>query len=140
MLSLLSAVPTKTDDPQGFWDLDIQWEYQRTTWCPPTDVFETAEAVIVRVEIAGMRAKDFTLQLEGQNLIVGGIRKDADLATAYHRLEIPFGRFQVTVHLPAVVDAQRAEAEYRDGFLRVILPKPSPQAVTIRTQHAPREA
>ncbi len=140
MLSLLSAVPTETDDPQGFWILDIRWEHQRTAWRPPTDVFETDTAVVVRVEVAGMRAKDFNLKLENQTLIVSGMRRDPDLGTAYHRLEIPFGYFQVTIALPTAVDAQRVEAEYRDGFLRVVLPKPSPQAVTVRTRRLPHEA
>ncbi len=132
MLSLLSAVPTETDDPQGVWVLDVRWEHQHTAWRPPTDVFENENAVVVRVEIAGMHPEDFHLQLEGQTLHISGQRHDPDLGTAYHRLEIPFGRFQISIALPAPVNEHHVEAEYRDGFLRIHLPKRTPHTVTVR--------
>ncbi len=133
MLSLLSAVPTESDDPEGAWLLDIRWKHQPTAWRPPTDVFETPDAIIVRVEIAGMHTTDFHLQLESHTLVISGIRRDPDLGTAYHRLEIPFGQFQVAVALPTAVDAQRVEAEYRDGFLRVRLPKRRAHTIAIKS-------
>jgi HSP20 family protein len=132
MFSLLSAVPTESDDPEGGWLLDIRWKPYPTTWRPPTDVFETPEAIVVRVEIAGMRTDDFHLSLEAQTLVISGIRRDPDPGAAYHRLEIPFGQFQVTVVLPAPVEESQVEAEYRDGFLRIRLPKRGPHTVAIR--------
>ena len=131
MLSLLSAVPTENDDPEGVWMLDIRWSNRTTAWRPPTDVFETESALIVRVEIAGMRTEDFHLQLDGQTLIVRGTRHDPDLGSAYHRLEIPFGQFQVVVLLPTAVDEQHVEAEYRDGFLRITLPKRGAHTISV---------
>ncbi len=132
MLSLLSAVPTESDDPEAAWVLDIRWRNHPTIWRPPTDVFETEKALIVRVEIAGMRTEDFYLQLDGQTLIISGVRRDPDLGAAYHRLEIPFGQFQVAVLLPVPVEEQQVEAEYRDGFLRITLPKRRTHAVTVQ--------
>ena len=131
MLSLLSAVPTESDDPEAAWVLDIRWGNNPTIWRPPTDVFETEEALIVRVEIAGMRTEDFYLQLDGQTLVISGMRRDPDIGSAYHRLEIPFGQFQVAVILPVAIDEERVEAEYRDGFLRITLPKRGTHTVSI---------
>ncbi len=131
MLSLLSAVPTESDDPEAAWVLDIRWGNNPTIWRPPTDVFETEEALIVRVEIAGMRTEDFYLRLDGQTLIISGVRRDPDIGSAYHRLEIPFGQFQVAVVLPVAIDEEHVEAEYRDGFLRITLPKRGTHTVSI---------
>ncbi len=131
MLSLLSAVPTESDDPEAAWVLDIRWGNNPTIWRPPTDVFETDEALIVRVEIAGMRTEDFYLRLDGQTLIISGVRRDPDIGSAYHRLEIPFGQFQVAVILPVAIDEEQVEAEYRDGFLRITLPKRGTHTVSI---------
>ncbi len=131
MLSLLSAVPTESDDPEAAWVLDIRWGNNPTIWRPPTDVFETDEALIVRVEIAGMRTEDFYLRLDGQTLIISGVRRDPDIGSAYHRLEIPFGQFQVAVILPVPIDEEQVEAEYRDGFLRITLPKRGTHTVSI---------
>ncbi len=131
MLSLLSAVPTESDDPEAAWVLDIRWGNNPTIWRPPTDVFETDEALIVRVEIAGMRTEDFYLRLDGQTLVISGVRRDPDIGSAYHRLEIPFGQFQVAVILPVPIDEEQVEAEYRDGFLRITLPKRGTHTVSI---------
>ncbi len=131
MLSLLSAVPTESDDPEAAWVLDIRWGNNPTIWRPPTDVFETDEALIVRVEIAGMRTEDFYLRLDGQTLVISGVRRDPDIGSAYHRLEIPFGQFQVAVILPVAIDEEQVEAEYRDGFLRITLPKRGTHTVSI---------
>jgi HSP20 family molecular chaperone IbpA len=131
MFSLLSAIPTESDAPEGAWLLDIRWKHHPAAWRPPTDVFETPEAIIVRVEIAGMRTEDFHLSLEAQTLVIDGIRRDPDPGAAYHRLEIPFGQFQVTIALPAMIDEQHVEAEYRAGFLRVRLPKRRARTIAI---------
>ncbi len=131
MFSLLSAVPTESDDPEGAWLIDIRWKHYPAAWRPPTDVFETPEAIIVRMEIAGMHTDDFRLSLEAQTLVISGTRRDPDLGSAYHRLEIPFGQFQVTVTLPAPIEEAEVEAEYRDGFLRIRLPKRRAHTVAI---------
>ena len=49
---------------------------QHKTWYPPTDVYETDDCVIVKVEIAGMAEEDFSIALEGNKLTISGIRRD----------------------------------------------------------------
>src|SRR3974377_1903827 len=49
------------------------WESGQT-WRPPTDVFETDDAVVIRVEIAGMHDADFVVTLHNQLLTVSGQR------------------------------------------------------------------
>ncbi len=102
-----------------------------TSWRPPTDVFETREAVVVRVEIAGMQETDFTIILDGSNLMIRGMRQDVSERRAYHQMEIRFGEFSVDVELPTSVDADNVLAVYQNGFLRVTLPKARPQHIQI---------
>lgn len=101
-------------------------------WRPPADVYETEDSVILRVEIAGMREEDFTISLEGQRLLVEGFRTDTSERRAYHQIEIPFGEFALEVELPVPVIAQKVEALYQDGFLRIILPKDIPRQIHIK--------
>ena len=101
-------------------------------WRPPTDVYVTDEAVIVRVEIAGMRDGEFSISLEDHTLMIRGSRPDLPERRAYHQMEIRFGEFRTDVGLHWPVDSDKIDAEYKDGFLRVILPIAQPKNVEIQ--------
>jgi len=92
-------------------------------WSPPTDVYETEASFVVRVEIAGMRQADFSISVEDNHLIISGVRTEPPERRAYHQMEIRFGEFSTAVELPPRADVEKAEAEYEDGFLAVVLPK-----------------
>ena len=92
-------------------------------WSPPTDVYETEEKYVVRVEIAGLRDQDFSVTLDNNYLVISGARPDLLERRAYHQMEIRFGEFSTVVAIPSPVDPEKTTAEYSDGFLVVILPK-----------------
>jgi HSP20 family molecular chaperone IbpA len=92
-------------------------------WRPPTDVYETEDAITVRIEVAGMRQSDFSIFLVERSLTVRGVRQDTSERRAYHQMEIPFGEFSTEVDLPYPVIAEEIEASYCDGFIKLILPK-----------------
>jgi len=96
---------------------------QSHIWSPPTDVFETENAYIVRVEVAGMRRQDFSVQFENNILRISGMRSDTPERRAYHQMEVRFGEFSSIVAIPGLVDVDSSSAEYEDGFLAVTLPK-----------------
>ena len=100
-------------------------------WRPPTDVYEVEEAVVVRVEIAGMREDDFSISLSGKILAIRGMRSDVPERRAYHQMEIIFGEFLSEVELPGAVIADEVKAEYKDGFLRLYLPKARSHKINI---------
>lgn len=101
-------------------------------WRPPTDVYVTDDAVFVRVEIAGMRESEFVISLENQVLSIRGTRPDQPERRAYHQMEIRFGEFRTDIELHWPVETERIDAEYRDGFLRLVLPKAKPHNVEIQ--------
>lgn len=100
-------------------------------WRPPTDVYEVEEAVIVRVEIAGMQEEDFSISLAGRNLTIRGLRPDQLERRAYHQMEIFFGEFLTEVELPCAVLTEGVSAEYRAGFLRLVLQKDRPTKIQV---------
>ena len=100
-------------------------------WRPPTDVFEAEDTVVVRVEIGGMREDDFSIELNGRDLTIRGVRQDIQERRAYHQMEIRFGEFIINLKLPDHVDSDRVQAVYSDGFLRVSLPKALPRQIPI---------
>lgn len=100
-----------------------QMRVQAHLWSPPTDVFETENAYIVRVEVAGMRQQDFSVQIENSFLKISGVRSDKPERHAYHQMEVRFGEFNSIVAIPGPVDVDSSSAEYEDGFLTVTLPK-----------------
>jgi HSP20 family protein len=101
----------------------VSWQVHSGVWSPPTDFYETVEALVIRVEIAGMREEDFEVILENDTLFISGSRPDLPERRAYHQMEIRFGKFTTAVGLPGPVDVDKARAEYKDGFLTVTIPK-----------------
>ena len=103
-------------------------------WRPPTDVFEIEEAYVVRMEVAGMKEDEFTIELDQNTLSIRGVRSDWPKRRAYHQMEIYFGEFGIEMELPGPVIASQAQAIYQEGFLRVTLPKARPLQIQIGNQ------
>lgn len=101
----------------------VSWQVRTGVWDPPTDVYETEHAYIVRMEIAGMSEGNFDVSIQDDTLYVTGFRPDFPARRAYHQMEIRSGKFTNAVALPGPVNSDRALAEYRDGFLTITLPK-----------------
>ena len=109
----------------------VSWQVRSTIWSPPTDEYETDEAYVVRVEIAGMREDDFEVALENHVLHISGVRPDFHERRAYHQMEIRFGKFATAISLPGPVNVEQSHAEYKDGFLTVVLPKTKPNQIKV---------
>jgi HSP20 family protein len=100
-------------------------------WRPPTDVYETDDNIMVKVEVAGMAEDDFAITLAEHTLVVAGVRRDPSEKLVYHQMEIPYGEFRTEVYVSEAIDMDGVEASYKDGFLSVILPKAKAHHVTI---------
>jgi HSP20 family protein len=101
----------------------VSWHVRSSVWSPPTDVYETEENYVIKLEIAGMRDEDFDVAFEENILMISGFRSDLNERRAYHQMEIRFGRFELAVEIPVTVNMEKATAEYKDGFLTIMLPK-----------------
>lgn len=105
----------------------VSWQVHSNVWKPLTDVYETDDSVIVKMEIAGLRDENLEVTVQADVLTVSGVRSDISERRAYHQMEIPFGRFEIAIDLPVPIDMENAGAEYKDGFLTVTLPKSTPK-------------
>jgi HSP20 family molecular chaperone IbpA len=103
-------------------------------WRPPTDVYETDDSIVVKVEVAGMSEDDFTITYSDQYLIIAGIRRDPAAKLGYHQMEIPYGEFRTDAYVSKAVDADGIEASYEDGFLLVTLPKAGPHRIPVESE------
>ena len=97
-------------------------------WEPPTDVLETADAVLIFVALPGVDAEKVALAIRGGILMISGERILPDeLRTAIiHRLELPQGRFERRIQLPTGVYGT-PQSGVAHGCLVIKLPKASPQ-------------
>jgi len=114
------------------------WRYPmgvspRGPWQPPTDVFETSDALIVEMEVAGVREEDLNVTVCDTTLTVTGVREDrrSDKVT-YYQLGISYGSFQTQVHFTIPIDVDGVVATYENGILSIVLPKAKPVQVEAR--------
>ncbi len=112
----------------------ISWQVSvhSYAWSPPTDVFETDASFIVRLEVAGMRQSDFSIDVEDNFLVISGVRSEPPERRTYHQMEIRFGEFSTAIEIPAGADVSKAQADYEDGFLNVVMPKIKPTTLNIK--------
>ena len=102
------------------------------SWNPPTDVFETEKALVIRMEIAGMDKSDISIGIEKNQLSISGFRKEGLSQRAFHQMEIRFGEFQSLVSLPDGLELDKSEADYEDGFLLISIPFSKATRITIK--------
>jgi HSP20 family protein len=90
---------------------------------PRVDVEETGKEVRVTAELPGLEQKDFELHLEGNRLTLRGEKREDREDRGMGWFERSYGRFQRTIALPAEVDAEAVTATFKDGILKITLPK-----------------
>ncbi len=111
---------------------------------PPVDVYEFREAVLIYVELPGLKPEDIRIGLDGSTLTISGERRlqRSSEQLGFHRIERIYGAFSRAFLLPEAFETEGIEADLRDGILTVRLPRsprarPRPIAVKrgpIRTQ------
>ena len=96
-------------------------------WRPEADTYETATAIEVVVDLAGVEEDAVEVQLFEDALVVEGHRHlpAGQGGAVYHAATIRQGPFRVELPLPAPVDAERVDVRYDRGLLRITLPKGS---------------
>jgi HSP20 family protein len=94
-------------------------------WTPSCDIYEDAEEIVVRAELAGVEPKDVEIRFENGVLTLKGERKleMEEKRENYHRVELSYGTFTRGFSLPASIDAEKIRAESKHGVLLVHLPK-----------------
>ena len=96
-----------------------------TTWSPAVDIYETENEIMVHAELPGVDRQDIALSLEKNVLTLKGERRfeKETKQENYHRIERAYGGFSRSFSIPAIVDEEKIRAEYKDGILRISLPK-----------------
>ncbi len=107
----------------GFDLLESPWRL--TALYPPLNIWEDEGAVYVEAELPGMSLDDLEIFVTGHNqLTIRGERKAPEIEGAtWHRRERAFGTFSRVITLPVDVDADKVEATFHNGVLRIVLPK-----------------
>lgn len=113
-------------------------------WEPRIDLLEEEHRLLLKAEIAGVKGDEIQLLYipERHSLLIKGHRPEHDETDGSrqgaHQLEIQYGEFQREVPLPEIsIDARGIRAQYRNGFLLVMIPKVDrtvvAQTVTVKT-------
>lgn len=94
-------------------------------WTPSTDITETKDKVIVKVDLPGLEAGDVQLSISGDLLTVKGEKKQEheEKDEHHHYVERSYGSFQRSFRLPVEVEADKVQARFDKGVLRITLPK-----------------
>jgi HSP20 family molecular chaperone IbpA len=95
-----------------------------TCWEPPVDIFETGEEFWITAALPGVEAGELSVSIEGPILRFAGQRRLPHTARAasIHRLEIPYGRFERSIRLPAKT-LTLEQSELANGCLIIRLGK-----------------
>jgi HSP20 family protein len=97
----------------------------RGSWNPNVDIYENKDQIVLEAELPGMSREDFDLSVENNIITLRGERhfEKKDDTDNYHRVERAYGSFTRSFTLPNTVSGEGAVADYRNGVLRVVLPK-----------------
>ncbi|MCL5405206.1 MAG: Hsp20/alpha crystallin family protein [Deltaproteobacteria bacterium] len=92
---------------------------------PEFDISETGEHIVIRADIPGIDLKDLEIEVDDRVLTLKGNRKEEreEKTECFHRAERRFGSFSRSFRLPDDVEADKIEAVYKDGVVKVTVPK-----------------
>jgi HSP20 family protein len=95
------------------------------SFAPSMDIYQTDKEVVAEVSLPGIDPNNIEVAITNDVLIISGkSEKKSEVDDKnYYRKEVRCGSFQRSVALPATVNGDQAKAEYKDGILKVNIPK-----------------
>jgi HSP20 family protein len=112
---------------QNFAYLSLATNAGHSAWTPNTDVYETPDCLVVKMELAGIDRDDLEITLNDRLLLVRGYRKDPcrqrHHRCSFRQMEIDYGNFERRIVIPRSVDGSSVKARFHNGFLHIELPK-----------------
>src|SRR4030043_1787783 len=100
-------------------------EAPRGVWSPPVDILEKGNEVVLKVDLPEVTQDEIDIRVEEGTLIIQGERRFVKESSEenYIQIERPYGTFRRTFSIPKTIDEERVKASYKDGVLRVVLPR-----------------
>ena len=94
-------------------------------WNPSMDLYETADAYVLEADLPGVKAEDVKVEVQNGDLVIQGQRSldQSHSNEHFYIMERSSGFFVREMKLPESVDKQKIQTEFKDGVLRVVLPK-----------------
>ena len=110
-----------------------------TDWSPQVDIIEDEKEYLIKADLPEMKKDDVKVTMENGVLCISGERKTEkeEKNKKYHRIERSFGSFERAFTLPEDADANKIAADFKDGVLRVHLPKSpaaKPKPIEVKVQ------
>lgn len=105
---------------------------------PNINLAETEKEYEVTVELPGLKPEEFNVELKEGALWISGYREEEkeEKEKTFHRIERRYGEFRRMVPLPGEVNEEKVEAAFKEGVLRVIIPKAEvvkPRHIEVKT-------
>ena len=105
-------------------------------WSPSVDIYEDQNSITLEADLPGLKPGEFDLSIENYRLTLSGERKfeNEKKGDNWRRVERSYGSFTRAFSLPSTVNVDAVNAEFKNGVLRVTLPKkevPQSRRVTI---------
>ena len=96
-----------------------------SNFAPPVDVYEDEHNITLKIEVPGIEEKDIDVRIENNTVTVHGERKfeKEEKEENFRRVERQYGSFTRSFTLPTTVDADKVQAHYDKGILKVQLAK-----------------
>ncbi|MBX9788296.1 MAG: Hsp20/alpha crystallin family protein [Pirellulales bacterium] len=125
-----------------FFGGDGGWLVPTTQFMPNMNIAESETAFEVTTELPGLKPEEFQVEFKNGELWIVGESKEEkeERGKTWHRVERRHGEFRRVVPLPETVNPDKAEATYRDGVLKVTVPKSEkaqPKHVPIKIEATP---
>lgn len=94
-------------------------------WCPLVDVEESDKEYTIKAELPDVKREHVKVELENGSIRISGERNlgKEEAGRRFHRIERSYGSFERTFTLPEGTDRKDVSAEFKDGLLKVHLPK-----------------
>jgi HSP20 family protein len=92
---------------------------------PKANLAETEKSFDVTLELPGIKPEEVRVELRNGELWITGEKKEEkeEKGKTYHRIERRYGEFRRTIALPAAVKESQVDAQFKDGVMRITLPK-----------------
>jgi HSP20 family protein len=108
-------------------------------WSPQVDITEDDKEYLIKADLPEMKKEEINVNVEDGVLLVSGERKTEkeEKNKKFHRIERSYGTFQRSFTLPDDADGAKVAAEFKDGVLKVHLPKNAvakPKAIAVKVQ------